>query len=351
MSPFPREDYRTLELYDMVRPPIEVDLSDNTNLWGPHPAALQAIATADGATLTRYPSLYADPLRQEVGRRFGVSPSCVTTGSGSDDVLDSVVRAACRPPGRLVYASPTFVMAPITARMNGLEPVAVPWDDALARPGSLLEPSPDVVYLCTPDNPSGAALDPAWTEAFLERCGEGGPLVILDEAYADYHGETLVPKALAHGRAVVLRTLSKLYALAGVRIGYALAAEAVIHEVEKSRGPYKLGALAELAAVAALRDEAGWAQDVVDRTRRNRSRLARELESRGMTPRPSVTNFLLVPVAPLSTETVTGELARRGVAVRPFPDQPGLGDAIRVTVGPWAMMKSFLSALDEVLDR
>lgn len=348
MSPFPRDDYRTLKRYDMVRPPIEVDLSDNTNLWGPHPAVVRAIADANGPTLTRYPTLYSDPLREQVSRMFSVQPDCVTTGAGSDDVLDSIMRAACRPPGLLSFAAPTFVMAHITARMNGLRTRAVPWATVLADPGTLLEDSPDVVYVCSPNNPSGAAVDEDWARRLLEGIGPDGPLLILDEAYADYHGRTLVPLAVAHGRTVVTRTLSKLYGLAGVRVGYGIAAPEVIGEIDKSRGPFKLGALAEAAAVAALRDDQGWALKTLERTRESRALLAQALAARGMEPLPSVTNFLLVPVAPLSTATVTEGLAERGVAVRPFPAQPGLGDCVRITVGPWPMMEAFLEALDQV---
>ena len=350
MSGFPREDYRTLNVYDMERPPVEIDLSDNTNLWGPHPAALEVIRSVDGPTLTRYPSLYSDGLRDEVAARFGVDRGQVTAGCGSDDVLDSLMRAACRAPGLLSYAAPTFVMAEITARMNGLETHRVPWDEALAQPERLLSPDPDIVYLCTPNNPSGAALDPDWVRDFLDRLPPDGPVVILDEAYADYHGRTLVSMIDRYPRTFIARTLSKLYALAGMRIGYGISSPEVILEVEKSRGPFKLGALAEAAAVAALKDESGWTRDVIDRMRVNRARLIDELAARGMAPHPSVTNFLLVPVAPLDTPTTVRELARRGISVRPFPGQPVQGDSIRITVGPWEQMQRFLEALDEIRD-
>ncbi len=351
MSGFPREDYRSLNVYNMERPPVDLDLSDNTNLWGPHPAAVEVIRSANGPTLTRYPTLYSDPLRAKVAEKFGVSPNQVTTGCGSDDVLDSLMRAACRPPGLLSYAAPTFVMAEITARMNGLETHSVPWDQALAEPDLLLRPDPDLVYLCTPNNPSGAALEREWVRDFLARLGPDGPVVILDEAYADYHGQTLASLIDVYPRAFIARTLSKLYALAGLRIGYGISSPEVIVEVEKSRGPFKLGGLAEAAAVAALTDESGWARDVVAKMRVNRARIVQELADRGMEPHPSVTNFLLVPVAPLTTATAVRELAARGISVRPFPNQPGQGDSIRITVGPWDMMQRFLDTVDEIMDR
>ena len=348
MNGFPRDDYRRFERYTLDRKPIAVDLSDNTNLWGAHPDARRVLAGAADETLTRYPSLYADDLRREVARRFQVDPACVTTGCGSDDVLDSAIRAACRPPGLVTYASPTFSMADVLSRMNGMDTRAVPWPDALADPGSLLESAPAAVYLCTPNNPTGEPLSARWLDGFLDKAGPDGPLVILDEAYADFHGETLVPLALDYGRALVVRTLSKLYALAGLRVGYGLGAPAVVEEVEKSRGPYKVSALAERAAVAALQDESGWAVEVLSEVVENRDRLIGELGRRGFEPGPSVTNFVLLPVAPHTTAGVFEQLRARGVAVRPFPGLPGLGDCVRVTVGPWPLMDRFLAALDEV---
>jgi histidinol-phosphate/aromatic aminotransferase/cobyric acid decarboxylase-like protein len=213
----------------------------------------------------------------------------------------------------------------------------------------LLAGGPAAVYLCSPNNPTGAPLPVGWLEDFLDRAGPNGPLVIVDEAYAEFEGHTHAGLVVERGRALVVRTLSKLYALAGVRVGYGVGRADVVDEVEKSRGPYKVSAVAERAAVAALRDESGWAQRVLTEVRDNRERLAEELRSRGFAPLPSVANFLLLSVTPRTTQAVTAALGQRGVAVRPFPGLEGLGDAIRVTVGPWPMMERFLSALDEVV--
>jgi histidinol-phosphate aminotransferase len=349
MTGFPREDYRAFQRYTLDRRPIEVDLSDNTNLWGAHPDAVAALKSAPDEALTRYPSLYADSLRAVVARRFDVSPDCVSTGCGSDDVLDSAIRAACRPPGLLTYAAPTFSMAEVLSRMNGLDTSRVAWPDALAEPARLLEGGPAAVYLCSPNNPTGAPLPGGWLGDLLDRAGRNGPLVIVDEAYAEFDGQTHASLVVERGRALVVRTLSKLYALAGVRVGYGVGRADVVDEVEKSRGPYKVSAVAERAAVAALEDESGWAQRVLGEVLDNRERLARELRSRGFAPLPSVTNFLLMSVTPRTTAAVTAALRERGVAVRPFPGLEGLGDAIRVTVGPWPMMERFLAALDEVV--
>ncbi len=349
MSRFPRQDYLPLGLYDPGRTPVAVDLSDNTNLWGPHPAALEAVRQAPGEALTRYPSVYAGALKDALARKLGVALECVTTGCGSDDLLDSAFRAAALPPGRMVYPDPTFSMVEPFARMNGLEPLSVTWEEAEADPGRLLAASPDLVYLCRPNNPTGLSAAREWVVELLSRVGPRGPVVVLDEAYADFAGEDLVQEAVASERLLVLRTLSKLYGLAGLRVGFGVGSPALVREVEKSRGPYKVSQVAERAALAALDDGSGWADDIVRRTVENRGRLAEQLRVRGLTPLPSRANFVLIPLGPAAAGELNRALKNRGVAARPFPGLPSTGEALRVTVGPWDMMERFLVALDEVL--
>src|SRR5690606_18204670 len=177
------------------------------------------------------------------------------------------------------------------------------------------------------------------------------------------------------GRAVVLRTLSKAWGLAGLRIGYAIGPAPLIREIEKSRGPYKVTAAADATARAALAEDRDWVRDVVARTVEHRDRLRAELERRGLRGSPSAANFLLFsPTCAagavgavesrasgscaggscasgscMSARWLAGALRERGVLVRAFPALPGLGDAVRVSIGPWPMLESFLSALDDVL--
>lgn len=351
MSPFPRGVYRGLERYAPDRRPVEVDLSDNTNLWGPHPAARRALAQAGPERLARYPSVWADRLREAGARAFGVPAESVATGCGSDDLLDSAFRAVCDPGTPVVFPEPTFSMIPVFARMNALEPVGVPTPSlAELDPDDLLRPDPGLIYLCGPNNPTGEPVPEDLLDALLARVGDDGPVVLLDEAYADFGRHSFVERAAGSRRLVVLRTLSKAYGLAGLRVGLAAGPPEVVAELEKSRGPYKVGALVEDAAVAALEDDSGWVREGVRRVRKNRERLAAALRERRWSPLPSQANFLLVPASrpPGGARALTAGLRERGVAVRPFPDLPGIGDAVRVSVGPWDLLERFLRALDEV---
>ncbi len=351
MNPFPRSVYRPLTRYAPDRRPVEVDLSDNTSRWGPHPGAVQAIREAEEEDLTRYPPVYADRLRSAVARRFGVVEDCVSTGCGSDDLLDSSFRAAGEPGEKVSYLAPTFSMVEIFARMNGLEtqPVFHGQEDPSRSLRTLLEGSPALVYICRPNNPTGDVVPRRWIEDLLEAAGPAGPIILVDEAYADFAEDNFLAEAATSKRLLVLRTLSKAYGLAGLRVGFAVGPPDVILEVEKSRGPYKVSRLAEIATLAAFQDGGAWVQDVVSQVKSERARLQGELERRGWAPLPSGANFLLLPLPDRTAEAVTDALRAEGVAVRPFPALPGIGESIRVSIGPRAEIDRFLWALDEAV--
>jgi len=373
MTPFPRPVYAPLEPYAPDRRPVEVDLSDNTSRWGVHPGALEVVHSADPEDILRYPAVYADRLKTAIARRYGVPEEAVATGCGSDDLLDSAFRASGEAGDGVAYVPPTFSMVEIFARMNALEARPVLDEDAApsAEPGLGPLPSPEalvaaaagevdgvpaggsagggLVYICRPNNPTGELQPRAWVEAVIEEGearGDRAPVILLDEAYADYAPDDFLEVAVRSRRVLVVRTLSKLYGLAGLRVGFAVGAPEVIREVEKSRGPYKVNRVAEAAAVAALEDREGWIPGIRAATLESRARLAFELAARGYTPLPSSANFILVPVD--DAVFVTASLRQEGVAVRPFPGLPGLGDAIRVSVGPATELDRFLQALDRV---
>lgn len=348
MSPFPRPDYDALARYHFDRTPVALDLSDNTNRWGTPPAALEVLRTAGHDDLARYPDLYADELREAAAARLGVPEACVATGCGSDDVLDSTYRAAAGGQDLVTVAAPTFSMALPLARMNGMPARAVPWRDALDDPARLLQGGPALVYVCRPNNPTGALAPTPWVEELLRRAGEDGPLVLLDEAYVDFGGDTFAPRAVEHPRLLVTRTLSKAFGLAGLRVGYAVGAPATALEVEKSRGPYKVSRVASKAAAAALADADGWVVRTVAECVRNRARAHEALAGRGLDPIPSHANFILFRAPTGDARADALGIRARGVAARSFPgDMPDGSDALRVTVAPWPEMETFFDALDD----
>jgi histidinol dehydrogenase len=342
-----RDAYRGLQPYDPGRLPSATDLSDNTNLFGPPPSAARALRGLDAGRMTRYPTVYGTDLKVMVAKLLGVEPANIATGCGSDDLIDSAVRAFCDPGDLVAYPEPTFGMVPVFTRMNAARPVAVPLRaDFELDAAALLRPRPRLTYLCRPNNPTGTAFERAAT---LHVCNAAAGVVLVDEAYADFADDDVIQPVLESGRAVVLRTFSKAYGLAGLRAGIAIGAAELIAEIEKSRGPYKLSGVAEAAVVAVLSRDLTWVRERVAEVRESRARLRQELTARSVRTWPSAANFVLAAV-PGGAADWNLRLRARGVAIRPFAALGEAGDCVRITIGPWPMMERFLTAFDQVMD-
>jgi histidinol-phosphate aminotransferase len=340
-----RAAYRGISLYAPDRSPCTVDLSDNTNLFGVPPRALARLRESAETTISRYPSLYAGGLKTALAEYCGVDPTGVVTGCGSDDVLDSAIRGVAEPGDVIAFPEPSFAMIPIFAQMNALRPVAVPLRANLdIDADALLATRAKIIYICSPNNPTGT---PASRSAVLRVLDEARGLVIVDEAYAEFHDASHMADVRRHERLLVVRTMSKAFGLAGLRVGYAVGAPDLVAEVEKSRGPYKVNALAERAAIAALTEDRAWVGSHIAEVVRIRSRFADALRSLGLAPIESAANFLLIPIP--DADRIGAAMRRSGVAVRPMPSLPIVGDALRISIGPWPMMETALAALREGL--
>jgi histidinol-phosphate aminotransferase len=297
------------------------------------------------SSFTRYPEPYAESLKEAIAGYAGVDPAFVVTGCGSDDVLDSAVRSFARPGDRLAFSDPTFVMVPALAIVNDLECARIPFAGAFGLDvDALLAARARVIYVCSPNNPTGTT---AAVPQVARLADESRALVIVDEAYVEFTDTPgCIELARTRPNVLVVRTMSKAFGLAGLRVGYGIGAPGLVREVEKSRGPFKVTAPGALAARAALREDIPWMRLQARLAVEARSVLVAELTRRGIATIPSSANFVLaaLPNAPA--------IARRmrevngGVAVRPFSRLPGIGDALRITVGPADEMTAALDALD-----
>jgi histidinol dehydrogenase len=328
-----------IERYLPTRPPCELDLTDNTNLFGVPPSVKQLLASPPPAAVTRYPSPYADALRGALASFTGVGTENVVTGCGSDDVLDATFRAFGEPGEVLAFCPPTFSIVGSFARANSLVPTAVPLGvEALARSGAR------VIYLCAPNNPTGAVLVEGFVESLLSKTDA---VVVLDEAYIEYASrDSMARRAPSLERLLVVRTLSKAFGLAGLRIGYAVGSAALITQLEKTRGPYKVGGLAEAAGVAVLTTDREWVQRGIDTVKTNRRAFVGALTAKGFRTLPTEANFVLVLLEQSATEVAT-RMRERGVSVRAFPSSTAMGEAVRISIGTDAMMTTCLDALVE----
>lgn len=339
-----RASYRDIALYAAPSEYVALDLSDNTNLWGAPPAAMRVIAAASEKSVARYPIAYEPVLSTSLAEYVCLSQDMIACGCGSDDVLDSAIRAFAQPGEVLALPDPSFSMIPVFARANGMVPVAIPLTDSLdVDVDATIDTGARIIYLCTPNNPTGSALPRETVEQIVDRAPG---LVIIDQAYVEFGGESFVDLASSGRPVLVTRTMSKAFGLAGLRVGYGIGAPALIGEVLKARGPYKVSALAERAAIATLESDKRWVTEHIKDVVSNRARLRTELKMRGISSLESAANFILVPIS--DCIAVAAQLESVGVRVRALPRLRGIGDAIRVAIGPLEMMQRFLDALEEV---
>ena len=339
-----RASYRDITLYSTPGARSEVDLSDNTNLWGAPPRALHELRAAAEESVTRYPVAYEPALREALADYVGVPSDMIVTGCGSDDVLDSAIRAFGEPGDFLCLPAPSFTMIPVFALTNGLIPIEVPLTARMdADAETMLETGAQITYLCSPNNPTGGALSREAVELIV---GGAQGLVVIDQAYAEFGGDSY-SDLVSQGRPVlVTRTLSKAFGLAGLRVGYGIGSPELVGEIMKARGPYKVSGVAERAAIAALEKDQRWVADRVADAVANRAHFRQELALRGIASLPSAANFVLVPVKDCTA--VAGQLRNLGIGVRALPSLPGIGDAVRIGIGPWDLMERCLDAFGTV---
>jgi histidinol-phosphate aminotransferase len=338
-----RPSYQGISLYSPPTVQCRVDLSDNTNLFGLPPAAEQALRDFTPSLITRYPVSYAPELKKALSAYSGFEPSWLTTGCGSDDLIDCALRAFLEPGEKIAVPEPSFSMMSYFAKVNGLQytPVPLRLDFEIDVDG-LLATGARLIYVCSPNNPTGTVV----SRAALERLVDAAPgLVLLDEAYTEFASASHVDLARSRPNVIVTRTLSKAFGLAGMRVGYAIGRPELVAEIEKARGPYKHTGLAERMAIAALTDGVPWVKARAEEAKEIRKRLVAELKAQGLEPLPSEANFVLVPLP--GAPQVAARMRELDVNVRAFQGLAGVGDALRIGCGPWPMMEAALQALRE----
>lgn len=319
----------------------------NTNLFGPNPALRRVAASVGRMELHQYPSGNSDALRDALARFWGVTRGQVVVGNGSDELFDLVTKAFLNPGDRIAFPVPSFVMYPFYARVNLGKPVPVP----LRRPGfaldvdRLLAAKARLTVLASPNSPTGNAFPPEAIER-LVRHARG--VVVVDEAYAEFSGQNLIPWVRRFDNLLVTRTFSKAHGLAGLRVGYAVGSPALIDALLRAKPPFNVGGFGEAVALAALR-ERRFVERTVRAVRAERARVSAALRAMGLGVNPSDANFLLID-AGRPAGAVAAALRRRRILVRSMSDVPGLETSIRVTLGPRPLNDRFLRALRASLD-
>jgi histidinol-phosphate aminotransferase len=352
-----RPELAAMPGYEAIEPPDElarrlgippesiVKLDGNENPYGPSPKALKAIAEYDAY------HIYPDPLQREARRalaRFlGIAFEQIVFGTGSDEIMDVILRAFLRPGDAVINCPPTFGMYPFLTRVAGSPLIDVPRrpdDYALDLPAiRSVARDAKVVFIASPNNPTGNVISEADLDALLAT----GLVVVIDEAYVEFAGGGFIDRVQDGRNLIVLRTFSKWAGLAGLRVGYGVFPPSVAEVILKIKQPYNLNVAAQAAMLASL-DDAGILRERVRLLVAERQEMLRELaEIPFVKPMPSQANFILCRFEGIARDDVYDQLRRRGIMVR-RPDSPLLCNCLRISVGLPEHRKALVNALKEI---
>ncbi|GLX05562.1 histidinol-phosphate transaminase [Microbispora sp. NBRC 16548] len=319
-------------------------LSSNESPFGPLPSVVEAIARA-ATEVHRYPDPGAVRLTETLAERFGVPYDHVALGAGSVAVAQQILEAVGEPGADVVYAWRSFEAYPLLVGLSGANAVEVPLRDEthdLDAMADAITPETRLVFVCNPNNPTGTVNRADELARFLDRVPEN-VTVVLDEAYREYVRDADVPDGLTLYRerpnVAVLRTFSKAYGLAGLRVGYLIGHEPVAAAVRKTLLPFAVNHLAQAAAIASLQAE-DELQERVETVIKERSRVREALLSQGWTVPPTEANFVWLRLGERTME-FAGTCAAAGVAVRPFD-----GEGARISIGDSEANDVFLAAAE-----
>jgi len=337
------------------KPPLEARnqpdyllLDFNESTVPPSAEVLAAIkGFLDSGRVQVYPS-YAG-LLERLSAYTGRAPEEILLTNGSDQAIEVIARALLEPGDEMVTAVPTFPMIPHVPETIGARVVRVPYGEELAYPleavMGAVTPRTRMIAVTSPNNPTGTSIAPAQLRTLLKTFPQVG--VMVDEAYHEFSGVTCATWIDEFDNLAITRTFSKAFAMAGLRLGYALSNAAFIGELHKVRGPYDVNILAVKGAEAVLDHQAGWRAYVDEVMQRAKPRVERFFQERGVRFHPSDANFMLVE--PASVAAAVDFLKARGILVRLM--RPPIEHLFRVSIGREADMARFMTAYGEFLDQ
>lgn len=320
-----------------------IKLNTNENPYPPSPRVYAALRRAVNPALRLYPEPLGDTLRSTAASVYGVKAENILAGNGSDEILSMLLRCFVGPGERVAFPVPTYSLYDTLVEIQDGVAARVDFPPDFSLPESLAEQRAALTFLCNPNAPSGTLV--SLTEVEKLACSVAGILVV-DEAYVDFaasEGASSLPLIRHLPNLVVLRTFSKSFSLAGMRIGLAFASEDLIAGMMKVKDSYNLNRLSMVAANAALQD-LPWMTRNARRIQQSRKKLSTALARMGYLVHPSHANFVLARKRGENLKPVYEELKRRKILVRYF-DTPGLQDCLRITVGAPKEVQALLNEL------
>jgi histidinol-phosphate aminotransferase len=352
MSDSIKDSVLALRPYTLSPHRASVKLNQNENPWdAPLEIKQETLRRIAARTWSRYPDFTPKHLHERLAQFSGWKPEGIIAGNGSNELIQAVLMVTIGPGKRILISEPTFALyRQITTVLSG-EVVSVPLTPQLtydleALLSAVHSARPDVTIVCSPNNPTGCVIETSDLVALLEA---STGLVVVDEAYFEFSGQTAVPLLGRYSNLIVLRTFSKAMALAALRVGYLLANPDLVREVAKAVLPYNLNAVSQTAAEVAVEMFASKLRPLIQSICSERDRLYAELQMiPGFTPVRSRANFMVVR-SQVQPRYVFEELMRRDILIRDVSEYPLLQDYFRVSVGTPEENDLLLGALREIV--
>jgi histidinol-phosphate aminotransferase len=319
-----------------------IKLNTNENPYPPSPRVRRAVVRVASDSLRLYPAPRADDFIESASKLYGVRKDMILAGNGSDELLAMIFRATLGPGDTVAYPVPTYSLYDTLASIQEAHVLRFPVEKDFSIPlDQLAEARAAVTIICSPNSPSGI-LTPTSKLAKLARALHEH-LLVVDEAYVDFADENAIGLLRRFPNVVILRTLSKSFSLAGMRLGLCFARPAVIAELMKVKDSYNLSRIALAAGAEALND-AAWMRRNVERVKHTREASVARLRKLGFEVPDSSANFVLARMAGHDLEPLARAIRRSGILVRHFPT-PMLRDAIRISIGTPAEMNALFKAI------
>lgn len=322
-----------------------IKLNSNENPYPPSPAALAALQNIDGEWLRRYPEPFGGEFRQAASKILGVPSDWIIVGNGSDEVLSMVIRACAEPGRKVVYPMPTYVLYRTLTEMQAADILEIAYkEDNILPLGELISANGCVTFIASPNSPSGHVVP----SDDLRKLASGlSGVLVIDEAYVDFAEDSALDLVREYENVILIRTLSKGYSLAGLRLGFGIANPRLLDGLFKVKDSYNIDAIACKVASIAITDQA-YKNACVAKVKASRTQLTSDLKQLGFRVWDSQTNFLLVQPPQGNAEYLYQKLKEQKIFIRYFK-QPGLEDKLRITVGTDEQNQILVQALSDLL--
>jgi histidinol-phosphate aminotransferase len=321
-----------------------IKLNTNENPYPPPPAVTEVLHNYPAESLRKYPDAVSTKVRQTAGKVYNCDPDKIIVGNGSDEILAMILRSTMNPGDKVTVFNPSYTLYKTLAYANG----GIPKEISLEPDFSIPEINPDdlgqIVFIPNPNSPTGTLFK---QEQLKWLCENAPGVVVIDEAYAEFAGVSYIDWIDRYENCIITRTLSKSYALCGIRLGFGFAGKNLLKSLYAVKDSYNVNAITQAVGVAAL-EETDYLDRILSEVIRERCILSKNLEKRNFKVYPSSANFILVDCPAPGAEKIYENLKLRKILVRYFKIER-LDNSLRITVGLPVENEALLSALDEIL--